>query len=139
MEYYDFFKESMLIGVPDFIPEAATEGEIRVLPTAFGLLKESLLNISSVKTGYVTCARLIYQKGQYKMHVYIGEAKRPPAWEECGWEPPAPQLPSLEVFSDSCTVEEFSRKVSSQHVIVAYGDHRQALEDLCGLLHIELL
>lgn len=139
LEYYEFFKESMLIGVPDFIPEAATEGEIRVLPTAFGLLNASLLNVSKVKTGYVTCARLIYQKGKYKMHVYTGEAKRPPAWEECGWEPPAPQLPSLEVFPDSCTVEEFSRKVSSQHVIVAYGDHRQTLEDFCGLLHIEVL
>ncbi|MCI8418609.1 MAG: hypothetical protein HFI33_14130 [Lachnospiraceae bacterium] len=139
LEYYEFFKTSMLIGVPDFIPEAATDGDIRVLPTAFGLLSASLLNVSKVKTGYVTCARLVYKKGAYAMHMYTGEAKTPPSWEECGWEPPAPQLPSLEVFPDSCTVEEFSQKVSSQHVIVAYGDYRETLTDLCKLLHIEIL
>ena len=139
MEYYEFFETSMLIGVPDFIPAAATEGPVEVLPAAFGLLNTSLLNVSKAKTGYVTCARLVYLKGKYRMHVYTGEAKTPPAWNEYGWDDPAPQLPSLEVFPDSCTVEEFAQNVSSQHVVVAYGDYSEAIRDFCRMMDIELV
>jgi len=139
MEYYEFFKESMLIGVPDYIPVPAIDGDVELLPTAFGLLDASLLNVSKVKPGYVTCARLYYKKGKYYMHLYTGEAKKPPKWEEFGWAPPAPQLPSLEVFPDSCTVPEFAQRVSSQHVIVCYGDESKALVELCGLLGIEVV
>lgn len=139
LEYYEFFKNSMLMGVPDYIPKSATDGEVTVLPTAFGLLSGSLVNVSKVKTGYVTCARLIYLKGRYKMHVFTGTAKTPVHWEEYGWESPVPKLPGLEVFPDSCTVEEFARKVSSQHVIVAYGDCTEALADLCMLLDIDII
>lgn len=139
MEYYEFFESSMLIGVPDYIPQCATDGDVTVLPAAFGLLNSSLLNVSKVKTGYVTCARLVYCGGKYKMHVYTAEAKTPPAWNEFGWDDPAPQLPSLEVFPDSCTVEEFAQNVSSQHVIVAYGDHTEALRDFCRMMDITLV
>ena len=139
LEYYEFFETSMLIGVPDYIPAAATDGGIRVLPTAFGLLSSSLLNVSRVKTGLVTCMRLIYIDGAYRMHMYLADAKTPEPWEECGWAPPAPQLPSLEVIPQDCTVEEFAQKVSSQHVIVCYGDHREAVRDFCKLLDIKLL
>lgn len=139
MEYYEFFENSMLIGVPDFIPAAATQGDVQVLPAAFGLLNTSVLNVSKAKTGYVTCARLVYLKGKYKLHVYTGEAKEPPAWNEYGWDDPAPQLPSLEVFPDSCTVEEFAQNVSSQHVIVAYGNYTEALRDFCRMMDIELV
>ena len=137
MEYYEFFENSMLIGVPDFIPAAATQGDVQVLPAAFGLLNTSVLNVSKAKTGYVTCARLVYLKGKYKLHVYTGEAKEPPAWNEFGWDDPAPQLPSLEVFPDSCTVEEFAQNVSSQHVVVAYGNYAEALRDFCQMMDIE--
>ncbi|HRX58167.1 MAG TPA: hypothetical protein P5075_05275 [Eubacteriales bacterium] len=139
LEYYEFFEKSMLIGVPDFIPSGATDGDVHVLPTAFGLLSQSLLNVSRVKTGLVTCLRLVYQDGRYGMHMYLADAKTPAKWEECGWTPPAPQLPSLEVFPIDCTVEEFAQKVSSQHVIVCYGDCREAVEDFCRLMDIDLL
>lgn len=139
MEYYEFFENSMLIGVPDFIPKSITKGDVEVLPAAFGQLNTSVLNVSKAKTGYVTCARLVYIKGRYQMHVYTAEAKEPPTWNEFGWDDPAPQLPSLEVFPDSCTVEEFAQKVSSQHVIIAYGDYKEALRDFCKLMDIELI
>ncbi len=139
LEYYEFFEDSMLIGVPDFVPKAATEGDVTVLPAAFGLLNASLLNVSKVKTGFVTCARLAYMGGSYKMHVYTADAKTPPAWNECGWDDPAPQLPSLEVFPISCTVPQFAQTVYSQHVIVAYGDHVEALRDFCKMMDIELV
>ena len=139
LEYYEFFENSMLIGVPDYVPKAVTDGDVTVLPAAFGLLNASLLNVSKVKTGYVTCARLFYLNGKYKMHVYTADAKTPPAWNEYGWDDPAPQLPSLEVFPDSCTVEEFAEKVSCQHVIVAYGDFVEEIKDFCKMLDIELI
>ncbi|MDR0710614.1 MAG: hypothetical protein LBF77_11175, partial [Spirochaetaceae bacterium] len=139
LEYYEFFEDSMLIGVPDFIPETATAGDIKVLPTAFGLLSASLLNISKVRTGQVTCARLVYKRGIYYMHLYTGRAESPPLWEEYGWKAPAPQLPSLRVIPESCTVEEFAEKVSSQHVLVCYGDHSRTIKDLCGLLDIQVI
>ena len=139
LEYYEFFENSMLIGVPDFVPAAITDGDVTVLPAAFGLLNASLLNVSKVKTGYITCARLAYVNGWYKMHVYTAEAKTPPAWNEFGWDDPAPQLPSLEVFPDSCTVEEFAQNVCSQHVIFAYGDYVEAIRDFCKMMDIELV
>ena len=139
LEYYEFFENSMLIGVPDFIQEAATEGDVELLPAAFGLLSSSLLNVSKVRTGYVTCARLVYINGTYKMHMYTADARTPRPWNEYGWEEPAPQLPSLEVFPDSCTVEEFAQKVSGQHVIVAYGDYTDSLKDFCRLMDIEMM
>lgn len=139
MEYYEFFENSMLIGVPDYVPKAVTDGEVTVLPAAFGLLSASLLNVSKVKTGYVTCARLYYMNGKYKMHVYTADAKTPPVWNEYGWDDPAPQLPSLEVFPDSCTVEDFAQKVACQHVILAYGDYVEEIKDLCKMLGIEIV
>ena len=138
LEFYEFFKDSVLIGVPDFIPKAVTQGEIKVLPTAFGLLSASLLNVSSVRPGRVTLSRLIYRRGRYYLHLATGEASAPPAWEECGWTPPAPQLPSLRVKLD-CPVEEFAQKVSSQHTIISYGDQTQKIKQLCSLLDIEVI
>ena len=52
---------------------------------------------------------------------------------------PAPQLPSLEIFPDSCTVEEFAQNVCCQHVIVAYGDYTEQLRDFCKLMDIDLV
>ncbi len=139
LEYYEFFDKSVLAGVPDFIPKAATDGDVTVLPAAFGLLATSLLNVSKCRTGYVTCVRLIYMNGKYKLHMYTGQAQTPPAWNEYGWDDPAPQLPSLEIFPDNCTVEEFAQKVSCQHVIVAFGDYSEAVKDFCKMMDIELI
>ncbi len=139
MEYYEFFEDSMLIGTPDYIPASATKGEVTMLPTAFGLLSASLLNVSKVRDGYVTCARLSYRGGKYYMHIYTAEARQPMAWQEYGWTDPVPQLCSLQVFPDSCTVEEFAQKVSSQHVLLAYGDYTDGLTALCGLMDIEVV
>jgi L-arabinose isomerase len=139
MEYYEFFKNSVLIGVPDYVPSGAVKGDIKVKPTAFGLLSASLLNVSEVKTGLVTCARLIYKKNGYYMHIYTGNAKPPRPWEEFGWKAPAPVLPSLEVEMISCSVEEFAQKVSSQHVIIAYGDYTESLKDFCSIMGIQVI
>jgi L-fucose isomerase-like protein len=138
LEYYEFLKESMIAGVPDFIIKSVTDGDVHMLPAAFGMLSASLSNVSKVRPGYVTCARLYYKNGQYYMHMYTGDGKRPPKWTEFGWDDPVPVLPSLEIAPDSCTVAEFADKVTSQHVIVAYGDQSEPLKDLCRLLDIEI-
>ncbi len=138
MEYYEFFPNSVLIGVPDYVPEHVIDGEVHMLPTAFGLLNASLLNVSKCKTGRVTCARLVYTNGGYALHLYTGTAKAPRPWNEYGWDDPAPQLVSLEVETDT-PVSELAQKIACQHVIVAYGDHRPVFEEFAKLLNIPVI
>ena len=137
-EFYEFFENSLLVGVPDFIPREVTEGEQVIKPSTFGLLSTSLLNVSKFKTGRVTMCRLIDKGGKYVMQLVTGDASQPPKWEECGWEPPAPRLPSLEIRPD-CGVKEFARNVSGQHTILSYGDNTQVIRELCDILGIEVL
>ena len=73
------------------------------------------------------------------MHFYTGDAKKPPVWEECGWDAPAPQLPSLAIYPDSCTVEEFAQKVGGQHTIVSYGNHAELIRTMCRLADLDVL
>lgn len=138
MEFYEFMTDRVLIGVPDYVPAAVVAGDVQVRLTKFGLLSEGVLNVSTVRTGRVTLCRLASEGDRYVMHVSTGEAVAPRRWEEAGWEPPAPQLPSLEVILDE-PVEAFAQKVLSQHTIVSYGDQRGQLTDLCELLGIEIL
>jgi L-fucose isomerase-like protein len=134
-EFYELFEDRMLMGVPDFVPSEVVEGKVKVLPTAFGGFAEGLLNVSKVKTGRVTLSRLTAAADRYSLHMITAEALTPRSWEEAGWQPPAPQLPSLEIVPD-IPVEEFAQKVLSQHYIVAYGDVTRELTDLCRLLGV---
>lgn len=138
MEFYEFTEQGMLIGVPDFVPAEIVDGPVTVTPTAFGDFGEGLLNISKVRTGKVTLSRLSHNGSRYQLHVVTGEARTPRTWEEAGWAPPAPQLPSLEVDLDG-NVDDFIQNVFGQHYMLAYGDHTQALGDLANLLSIETL
>ena len=139
LEFYEFLTDRLLMGVPDYVPSAIVEGPVRVLPwPGFGGLKDGILNVSRLKTGRLTICRLASRGDRYRMHVATGEAVTPRRWEEAGWEPPAPQLPSLELVLDG-SVDGFAQKVFGQHYIIAYGDHRQQLADFCELLGIEVL
>ncbi len=137
-EFYEFFKDRVLVGVPDYVPAGVVDGAVKVRLTRFGQLSEGVLNVSRVKTGRVTLCRLANRGDRYRLHVITGEAVSPRPWEEAGWTPPAPQLPSLEVILDS-PVEEFAQKVCGQHYILAHGDIRQQLLDLCRLLGMEII
>ena len=95
-----------------------------------------MLNISTMKTGQLTLARLSNTGDRYTMHMTTGTATLR-AWEEAGWDQPAPQLPSLEVKLD-VPVEEFTQDISGQHYIIAYGDHLQTLRDFCYLKNIAI-
>jgi L-fucose isomerase-like protein len=137
LEFYEFGEKSVLMGVPDYVPAEVVEGKVKVTPAAFGNISGGLLNISTLKTGRLTMVRLSNTGECYTMHICTGEGKLK-SWEEAGWDFPAPQLPSLEIFLDA-PVEEFAQKISGQHYIIAYGDYSQALRDFCYLKDINVV
>ena len=57
--------------------------------------------------------RLAQVDGDLVLHAVRGEAKTPETWEEAGWAPPAPQLPSIEVFFESGESEGFLKRDGS--------------------------
>jgi len=137
LEFYEFFDNSVLAGVPDFVAADMVDGDTyTVLPAAFGLLSQGILNVSKVKTGTLTMSRLVYKDGKYVMHVILGNGKNPPLWEECGWDAPAPQLSALEIEIPS--VEKFADNVACQHYIITFGDNREAIRNLCNILGVEV-
>lgn len=137
LEFYEFTENGALMGVPDYVPREIVDGKVTVLPNAFGDFGEGLLNVSRLKTGQATIARLGHNGGDYFLHVAAGTARAPLKWEEAGWAPPAPQLPSLEIDFES-DPDDFIQNVLGQHYILAYGDLRGVYRDLCSLLDVRL-
>lgn len=137
LEFYEFFEDRVLAGVPDYIPAEITDGATTVMPAAFGELSEGLLNVSKVKTGLLTMCRLFYDNGQYYMHMVTGEGITPRKWEEAGWTQPAPQLPGLEILLED--TEAFAQNVMCQHYIISYGDNTEKIKNLCQILGITVL
>ncbi len=137
LEFYEFFENSVLAGVPDYVPAAVVDGEVTVMPAAFGELSEGILNVSKVKGGELTMCRLTCVNGEYFMHMVKGFGKTPMKWEEAGWTQPAPQLPGLEIELDD--VPAFADNVMCQHYIISYGDNTGLISDLCSILGIEVI
>ena len=137
LEFYEFFTDRVLAGVPDYVPAEVTDGGVRVMPAAFGELSEGILNVSRVKTGEVTMCRLTAVNGEYFMHMVKGEGITPRKWEEAGWTQPAPQLPGLEILLED--VPGFADKVMCQHYIISYGDNSERMQNLCDILGIQVI
>lgn len=137
LEFYEFFIDGVLAGVPDYVPSEIVDGETTILPAAFGELSQGLLNVSKVKTGELTMCRLTTIDKKYVMHLVKGEGVTPESWEECGWDKPAPQLPSLKVKLNS--VEDFTQNVMGQHYIISYGDNVKLIKEYCQIAGIEIL
>ncbi len=137
LEFYEFSSNGAVMGVPDYVPAEIVDGRVTVMPNAFGSFGEGLLNVSKLKQGPVTLARLFCAGGKYALHAVNGVAEAPPAWEEAGWAPPAPQLPSLHIKIDD--PEAFLQQIAGQHYIITYGDQMPLLRDLCNILEIELV
>lgn len=137
LEFYEFFTDRVLAGVPDYVPAEVADGGVTVMPAAFGELSEGILNVSKVKTGTVTMCRLTCIDGQYYMHMVVGEGITPRKWEEAGWTQPAPQLPGLEILLED--VEDFAQKVMCQHYIISYGDNSELMQNLCDILGIQVI
>ncbi|MFC7524264.1 hypothetical protein ACFQRK_09940 [Parapedobacter sp. GCM10030251] len=137
LEFYEYFEDSVLMGVPDYVPAEVVHEQVNVLPAAFGQISGGLLNVSSMREGRLTIARLSNTGTAYTMHIATGEGKLC-SWEEAGWTQPAPQLPSLLIKLDTKT-EEFVQQISGQHYILAYGDCTSLLVDFCRLNDIEII
>ena len=137
LEFYEFFTDSVLAGVPDYVPAEIVDGDVTVMPAAFGELSEGILNVSKVKTGELTMCRLTCIDGEYYMHLVKGNGVTPPKWEEAGWTQPAPQLPGLKIELDD--VPAFAENVMCQHYIISYGDNTELIENLCYILGIEVI
>lgn len=137
LEFYEFFEDRVLAGVPDFVPAEAVDGDVTVMPAAFGELSEGILNVSKLKTGELTMCRLACENGEYVMHMVKGTGVTPRKWEEAGWTQPAPQLPGLEILLPD--VEEFAEKVMCQHYIISYGDNTEKMKNLCAILGIRVI
>ena len=137
LEFYEFFENSVLAGVPDYVPAGVVDGDVTVMPAAFGELSEGILNVSKVKTGELTMCRLTTIDGKYYMHMVRGNGKTPPKWEEAGWTQPAPQLPGLEI--ELADVPKFADNVMCQHYVISYGDNTALIENLCNILGIEII
>lgn len=138
LEFYEYMQDRVLMGVPDYVPREVVEEPYTVTPSNFGLLDECILNVSKLKTGQVTLARLFKTQCGYGMHIALAEAVSPRSWQEVGWAPPAPQLPSLEIVMDDRT-KDFIENVMSQHYIITYGDNTALLKDYCNHCGIEVL
>ena len=137
LEFYEFFDEGVLAGVPDYVPKEIVDGEVTVIPAAFGELSQGILNVSKVKTGTVTMCRLTTENGKYVMHMVVGMGTTPPKWEEAGWTQPAPQLPALKVLLNN--TEDFTDKVMGQHYIISYGDNSKLIKEFCKIANIEVI
>ncbi len=137
LEFYEFFEDRVLAGVPDFVPAEAVDGDVTVMPAAFGELSEGILNVSKLKTGELTMCRLVCENGEYVMHMVKGTGVTPRKWEEAGWTQPAPQLPGLEILLPD--VEDFAEKVMCQHYIISYGDNTEKMKNLCAILGIRVI
>ena len=137
LEFYEFFEDSVIAGVPDYVPAEIVDGEVTVMPAAFGELSEGILNVSKVKQGELTMCRLTLLDGEYCMHIQKGVGKTPMKWEEAGWTQPAPQLPGLQVFL--ANVPAFAENVMCQHYIISFGDNVSLIEDLCKILGIKVI
>lgn len=137
LEFYEFFTDRVLAGVPDYVPAEVVDGDVTVMPAAFGELSEGILNVSKLKTGKVTMCRLCNINGKYHMHMVTGDAVTPRKWEEAGWTQPAPQLPGLEIKLDD--VEYFAQNVMCQHYIISYGDNTEVIKALCDILDITII
>lgn len=136
LEFYEFFNDGVLAGVPDYIPKEIVDGETTILPAAFGELSQGLLNVSKAKQGVLTMCRLSCYNGKFTMHIVKGNGKTPETWEECGWDKPAPQLAGLKVELND--TEDFANKVLGQHYIISYGDNVKQIAEYCKMNGIEI-
>jgi len=138
LEFYEFFTDGVLMGVPDYVPSEIVDGPTRVRPSSFGGLAGGPLNISRLKTGQVTLVRLARRKNSYVLHLLSGDADCPGPWEEAGWAPPAPQLPGLRIRLRG-DMEQFTQNVMGQHYILSYGDNAELYSEFCRWTGIQVL
>jgi len=135
MENYEFFDDSVLVGICGFIPAEFVEGAVKIRACNLGQTIQGISNVSSLKNGPVTFARLYVEDGKFRMFISKGQADPHPKWTEIGWAEPTPNFPSF-LLKLEIPVQTYLENVPGQHIIMVYGDWVEQLKDLCGLLDI---
>lgn len=139
VETYEFFKDRILVGVCGYTPCSYVCGQNKAsVYGGWGGLNAGVMSTSAMNTGTVTLARLGYRGENYFLHVAKAQGERPRRWEELGWNAPAPQFPGLELTLD-IPVERFVEKIVSQHYLIAYGDHVDAIKNVAKLLDVQII
>jgi len=138
LEHYEFFDDEILIGTCGFLPYDLADGEAKARSANLGDFFVGMGNVSKMKEGVVTMARLVQAGEKFKMFLTKGEAKSPPKWTELGWHEPSPDFPSL-LVKPEMPVQQYMENVPGQHIIIVYGDYTQEMTDLCKLTGVEIM
>lgn len=139
VETYEFFADRILVGVCGYTPCSYVAGQnCASVYGGWGGLNAGVMSTSPMKTGTVTVARLGYRGENYFIHLAKAEGVKPRRWEELGWNAPAPQFPGLELELD-VPVQQFVDRIVSQHYLIAYGDHVEAVKQVAKLLDIKVI
>jgi len=138
VEHYEVFDDSILVGVCGFIPRDFTEGDFTIRAANLGEFNYGISNVSKMKTGEVTYARLFETGGEYKLFLNKGEALPNPKWTEAGWCEPTPDFPSV-LLKPGMDLQHYQETVPGQHIIIVYGDYVKDLELFCRFMEIEVV
>lgn len=137
MENYEVFDDSVLVGVCGYIPADFVNGPLKIRSANLGETNRGISNVSQVKTGTVTFARLYTKDGKFRMFLSKGEATPNPKWTELGWAEPTPDFPSV-LLKLEIPVQTYLENVPGQHIIMVYGDWTEQMKALCGLMDIDV-
>lgn len=138
VEHYEVFDDSILVGVCGFIPRDFIEGDFTIRAANLGEFNYGISNVSKMKTGEVTYARLYETEGEYKLFLNKGEALPNPKWTEAGWCEPTPDFPSV-LLKPGMDLQHYQETVPGQHIIMVYGDYVKDLELFCRFMGIEVV
>jgi len=138
VEHYEVFDDSILVGICGFIPRDFIEGDFTIRAANLGEFNYGISNVSKMKTGEVTYARLYETDGEYKLFLNKGEALPNPKWTEAGWCEPTPDFPSV-LLKPGMDLQHYQETVPGQHIIIVYGDYVKDLELFCRFMGIEVV
>ena len=138
VEHYEVFDDSILVGVCGFIPRDFIEGDFTIRAANLGEFNYGISNVSRMKTGEVTYARLYETNGEYKLFLGKGEACPNPKWTEAGWCEPTPDFPSV-LLKPGKDLQYYQETVPGQHIIMVYGDYEKDIELFCKFMGIEVV
>lgn len=138
VENYEVFDDSVLVGICGFVPRDFVDGDFRFRSANLGEFNTGISNVSKMKNGEVTYARLYETKGQFKLFLAKGEATPNPKWTEAGWCEPTPDFPSV-LLKPGMSVQRYLDTVPGQHIVMIYGDWVEDMKMLCKFMDIEVV
>ncbi len=138
VEHYEVFDDSVLVGVCGFVPKEFIQGDFVIRAANLGEFNTGISNVSQMKTGTVTYARLFETHGRFKMFLGLGEAKPNPKWTEAGWCEPTPDFPSF-LLEPGMDLQRYQETVPGQHILVVYGDWLKDMEMFCRFMDIDVV